>query len=137
MSRFNVGNIPSEVLWVWAVQRYAVGLDTMKKMTDIIARHPKYFPWEHLYDSIPAGVHEAFQRECYPERFKPFAEVIPPGDGLIYQISSPREDTLTEAKMCEIIEALDERDRMYDESRKRRSRIWNKHYSKYGLKERL
>jgi hypothetical protein len=136
-------DIPSEVLWVWNVQLSTpfVGLETMNKINEIIDKNPEYFKWEHKYKSIPEEVHEAFNKECYPERFEPIQFEEFKGESLLSQISKSIErKPITYQGMVDSLQMYcDNKNkelRKEQERIAREKKIWNKHYSKFGLEYR-
>lgn len=142
--QFTPEDIPSEVWWVFSIlmSGHPVGMKTCNEIHAIIEKYPEHFPWEHLYKSIPESVHDAFSRECYPERYRPFEEVfadVNSQKGLMQQI---RDTPLfkTPSTQQELIQMFDNYEkRLRDDhnkkiaEQKRIKSIWDKHYKKYGL----
>jgi len=140
----DLDKIPEEVWRVWAIEQagHPVGAKTYAEIQKIIDKYPEYFPWEHKYKSIPQEVHDAFTRECYPERFKPYEWTEFKGMSLIEQIQQELTAIvpLTKESFTKIFTDMIEQD-----NRKRKEKfeeeirvkkIWNKHYSKYKLEYR-
>jgi hypothetical protein len=139
----NFKDIPNEVWNVWVIQarRQPIGSEMMDKVNDIIERNPKYFAWEHKYKAIPDEVHDAFQRECYPEKFKPieFDNINVETGGIDWAIKNMPNDFKPLTKLPTKKEVLTFW-QMLDDDKKERlkrqeeiKRIWNKHYGKYKL----
>ncbi len=144
-------DVPADVLKVWTIyhNNIAVGVKTLELINDIIDKNPKYFEWEHKYKNIPNKVHEAFSKECYPNKWIDFNEwqLATKGEvnckkGIMEHIrDNPTEvTTLTKESLDTIIKDLFEarvieRDKEKAEH-KRVKAIWNKHYKKYNLKYR-
>lgn len=56
--------------------------EELEKVQATIDKYPEYFPWEHKWTSIPKEVHEAYNREAYPERYEPWGALVTSGEGL-------------------------------------------------------
>lgn len=146
---FRLDDMPKEVYWAKfigitfiggeCVQQ--VGIDQHNKIREIQKKYPEWFPWETKYDSIPQEVHEAYKREAYPYLY----EAIDVG------AFDKKNDWPTEAYVCDpdsfTFESMmksisDMHKRQNEEDRKRKQqkakdrKLWNKHYSKYGLEYR-
>lgn len=137
-----MSDIPDEVWWVTVMQMQPyIGMSAYEKMTEIMARYPEYFPWETKYNSIPNDVHEAFRNECWPDAFKGWDIPIVCDKGFFAQIKEqgpvytgelPKGETffsLYEKHIANL--KKQERDEIIEN--KRLKKIWDKHYSKYGL----
>lgn len=88
-------DIPSEVLWVFALQYSCtpVGTSVFEECERIIAKYPEFFPWETKYNSIPQEVHDAYRIENnggVDFRIMPMFEegVINNGQGIESQIQN-------------------------------------------------
>lgn len=135
-------NIPSEVMWV-ATIKYSgirVSIETYNKMNDIIDKYPQYFQWEHKYNSIPSEVHEAFDRECYPQRYEPIV-FDSNSEGILAQMNKQQPINMGEGfNLLELFEKYQEnlnKEREAEIAKEKRVKaIWKKHYSKYKLKYR-
>lgn len=136
--------VPRYVVWVWFLELHHpfVGSKTYHKIDCIQRAFPSYFPWETKYRKIPKEVHEAFSRECYPERYKWETEEksedgIKSGKGILAMIQESTminpPEPLTEKMLMNFISDMNkiQKDRM--KRKKEIGRIWNKHYSKYGI----
>lgn len=132
--------IPSDVLRVWSLQMsvypgpICFGLDLYNEIQKIIDDNPKYFPWEHLYKSIPNEVHNAFENECYG---KIVNDEVPLGEGLLNNVQSyslMKEFTLKDLE--DVFGILDKMDEDKQKENRRIKRIWKKNYGKYKLKYR-
>jgi len=67
-------DIPKEVMYVWVAQSHnngMMGSEMYNECKRIIKLYPKYFQWEHKYESLPKEVHEAYLEERYPQRHEP------------------------------------------------------------------
>lgn len=108
-----------------------VSIETSKKFEEIIDRYPEYFKWEHTYKSIPKEVHEAFNKEAYPERYKPF-EIKTPNDftelqkGAVY-----KQMTLKDWE--DFVNHIGEKQDKENEYKKNIIKIWDKHYNKFDI----
>lgn len=133
--------IPDEVYFVWMIQlrNQGVGSEMLKKVNDIIERNPKYFEWEHKYNSIPKEVHEAFQRECYPNKFKTEWDSEGSCEGVYNKVIKNKpnyvglDTMITKDRLMELWRKHEERE---NEKQKRDAeirKIWHKHYGKYKL----
>lgn len=133
-------DIPNEVLWVLTLPR-CVGSDTYRRVEEIIAKYPEYFPWETKYNSIPKEVHQAYIKEKYPDRDEPIV-CTNDGEGLYSKIKSEpfiyREYTPKEIGECfkqlDIITANARNAAIVQ--RKKDKKLWDKHYKKYNLEYR-
>jgi len=143
MKNYSIENIPPEVWNVKWIQHLGepVGQQTYAKIQEVIAKYPQYFPWEHKYALIPQEVHEAFQNECYPDRFNytlPDQSNVPEA-GFESQIKAQSipytypSDKSFQQLFQEMIDAEEKRRRDEAKELKRCQTIWNKHYQKYGL----
>jgi hypothetical protein len=135
-------DIPHDVLWVWMINgaKQPIGKQAYDKATKIIDDYPEYFPWEHKYSKIPQEVHDAFERECFPERFKPI-EYKHNSQGLNEIMNQPITQTkLTQQDLIDFFYKMEEleqkRRKEMEEKEKRAKEIWDKHYKKYGLEYR-
>lgn len=127
---------PSDVLEVWVLQslNQPVGLSTYERMKATIKKYPEYFPWETLYNSIPDEVHNAYRKEVDPtwgepidwEKYRNVKESPP-------IVLKPYEGGDIAKMFDELFEAENKRRDEELAERKRRMKIWKKHYSKYGL----
>ena len=143
-------DVPAEVWEVWAIEQGSkaiggVGLETWNYCNEIIKKYPDWFPWEHKYDQIPQPVHDAYNAEAHPPisfDLKPgyredFVGMLPMILAGVDHSGKLAEPTLT---MKEMFKSIFENQRK-EEDRKRaeyleRKKIWDKHYSKYGLEYR-
>jgi hypothetical protein len=134
--------IPEDVWFVWIASQQPMGLEMYEKCQKIINENPKYFPWEHKYNSIPKEVHEAYLDEKYPNRHEPFIGGGSVGRGILELINEqPVSFADTEEKsLVEIFESVinfqetarKQREKQYQKDKA----LWDKHYKKYGLKYR-
>lgn len=127
-------DIPTEVLWVHLLPPM-VGSDTYNEAERIIAKYPKYFPWETKYNSIPSEVHLAYRREKYPGFDKP---IVCSGEGLLSKIDNEvfmyKEYTNEEIiKWFEDLRKIDESEKIKKQKDKE---LWDKYYGKYNLEYR-
>ena len=131
-------DLPDDVLWVMVIRHTQpyVGKDMMNKMLDIIDKYPQYFQWEHKYKAIPDEVHDAFKKECYPEMYNPDRFTPRKGNGLYSEIKKYEIKPVTMEDMEQLFLEIDKKEQERHEKEKRIKRIWNKHYSKYGLEYR-
>jgi hypothetical protein len=141
--RFTLEDIPNEVLWVLSIKwsKQPAGMTIYNKIQEVVDKYPQYFEWEHQYKAIPQNVHDAFLKECYPERFEPIKwdESINKGEGLMAQISK-QEPVKFPSTQKELVEILNNFEKGMNESEQRRidyekkvRKIWDKHYRKFGL----
>ena len=135
-----IEGIPEEV---WKVQvivttRQYVGGKTMDEIKRVIKKYPEYFPWETTYNSIPQEVHDAYQKEAFPERFKPIEFGENDGKGIQKAIEEslqkPVKMAMTFQDLAEFVESMNKHKRERAEREKEIERIWNKHYKKYKLR---
>jgi hypothetical protein len=138
-------DIPQDVLFVWGIQgaRQSVGLSTYNEVSDIIKKYPEWFKWETAYDKIPQYVHDAYRGEAYSYEMVPikrnegFVGMIPT---LLAEPEIVDRNTGDRASIFEMFAKLFEND-LKERERKEaerieRKRVWDKHYSKYGLEYR-
>lgn len=128
-------DIPNEVLWVLTLPR-CVGSDTYRRVEEIIAKYPEYFPWETKYNSIPKEVHQAYIKEKYPDRDKP----ISCGEGLIAEMRKSEvkyyNDYLGKSfqELWDDLLNMEQQIRVKEAERyKKDKKLWDKHYKKYKL----
>lgn len=141
--KINLDNTPNDVIWVWLIQSSSqpVGSSTILEINKIIKEYPEYFPWEHKYNSIPNEVHEAFMRECYPEKYKPitFDEFDGINNGLMAQLPKVEYayNALTSKDIKEFFDNMEKQNKEKIEAQKNETQrvkeIWDKYYSNYKL----
>lgn len=126
-ANYKLEDVPHDVMWVWAfraTQRFC-GEETMKRIDDIIDLNPKYFEWEHQHKAIPKEVHEAYDKEAFPNKFKDweemFSQPISQGQGLmsVIQLQMLSNDFDLIKTMKEHYNALGEAQRKKIEETKR------------------
>lgn len=131
--------IPNDVAWVMAI-RYVgyCGLDTCKKIQDIIDRNPLWFPWEHRYKHIPQEVHEAYFKEKHPNWGVP----LELGKG-IYELMNQKPKKIKKQKKQSVSEMMEDLFKHQEKDRKRRikernkaKKLWDKYYKQYNLEYR-
>lgn len=153
--KFTFENMPAEVYWAMFL-RFGppIGVKTYDKYKEVVAKYPKWFPWETKYDSIPKHIHDAYSIEMgFKEQnyYVPGGvnashylddKYIPVGNGLEDQIMAATYVTTDEIKEASLEYLKDffndlENNQKKREAEERRSReIWNKYYSKYRLEYR-
>lgn len=130
---YNYKDTPEEVLWVWCLPK-TVGSDTYEKAERIVKKYPKYFPWEHKYESIPKEVHEAYWNEKYPDRNKPIECT---GIGLKEQLKKSNSyKPITKEyfiKWCKDFTNIYQEELL---NKKKDKDLWDKYYKKYNLEYR-
>lgn len=136
-------NAPKDVQRVWAIQMHGqpVGTSMFTKIKKIIEDNPTYFKWEHAYSAIPKEVHDAFMKECYPERWEYLNNNDPiacDGGGIRSIIEPRNSDYSTSTKSLKaLFEGMIECANKMEEKRFKRKKeveaIWNKYYKVYGL----
>lgn len=119
-----------------------VGIDTYNKIQDIIDRNPKYFEWEHKYKAIPKEVHDAYLVESHGN----ITDILlnsSDGIGLIEYVNHSISIDYNRDYNKTFMESIKEMDKLVankkmaeDKTRMKRIKIWDKHYSKYGLEYR-
>lgn len=152
--------LPEDVKWVQymeAIARYhgqldypfGIGMKTYDKILAIKRKYPQHFPWQTLYDSIPESVHLAYREERdkdVPKRV-PYTEREPdpdavPGEGLWAQLErksvayKPGNLSMEEFRK-NLYAYYDNQEKQKEERRQQDladKELWDKHYSKYGLK---
>ena len=121
--QFTLEDIPHEVLLVWSIKwsKQPVGMTTYNKIQEVVDKYPQHFEWEHRYKAIPQNVHDAFLKECYPERFEPIKrdESINNGEGLMAQISK-QELVKFSSTQKEWVDMLKDLEKAMNESEQRR-----------------
>lgn len=143
--------IPRDVMKVWAIQhsKCPIGIDMYQMCKEVIEKHPKFFPWETLYNSIPESVHTAYAKEKYGD----FEEILkippnPKGGGFTQMIEESmksaeenlikRQEEMKGKTLADLIKEVYEiqaAQREKEDKRKKEDKaLWDKHYKKYGLK---
>ncbi len=144
-------DMPEEVKEAMLIgMREYVSLEQLTRFKDIALRNPKYFPWEEKYYSLPQSVHAAYRFEVNggkdPWDMTSFKGVSDGGSfkGLIPTImEQPKIEVEVEQKPVDLLEMFNDAIKIMEDKRKREKEdflkskaIWDKHYSKYGLKYR-
>lgn len=138
--------IPFEVFHVKSIlwTKQPVGMDMYNHCQEVINKYPEHFPWEHKYKKVPQEVHDAYQKEAYPEKEElESIGIINCGEGLWsaiqkgqeqYEINKEKNKDKTLEQLFQEWEDADNK-RINEErlERKRIKTIWDKHYRKYGL----
>lgn len=138
-----IDDVPHDVWEVLAINVVGqpVGMETWNRCNETIKRYPEYFPWEHAYDKIPKEVHEAYDREAHPERYRPWNFESTHGfSGVIPSLSTAELEPEPQRTILEMFGLLvkparENEDRKRAENKKSKA-LWDKHYSKYGLEYR-
>lgn len=142
MENKSIKDFPEEV---WRVQiimatRQYVGGETMDQLERVIKKYPEYFPWETTYNSIPQEVHDAYQKEAFPEKFKPIEFIENNKKGVQKAIEEclqkPANLALTFQDLEDFIQSMNKLEREKAERQRELERIWNKYYKKYKLRYR-
>lgn len=135
----HLNDVPSEVQWACIILNtsHGVGLETYERLEQIVAKYPEYFPWEDKYNSIPKEVHQAYIKEKYPDMDKPIV-CTNSGEGIMSAINKDvfvyKQKTAEEImQWFKDLAAMVKEDNDKEEKEKQ---LWDKHYSKYGLKYR-
>lgn len=138
-------DIPQDVLFVWGIEyaRQPVGITMWNEIKAIKNKYPEWFTWDAAYDKIPQWIHDAYRREAYSFEMKPIKQnegcvgIIPT---LLAEPEIVDRATGKTMSIVEMFAKLFENDRKERERREveriERKRIWDKHYSKYGLEYR-
>jgi len=129
-------NIPKEVVEAMGIRMSRfVGKALMDRYQDIVARYPKWFPWETKYRSVPQEVHDAYWKEKYPP-----LDFSKPGKGLWEQINKKPKKTKKTQSLTEMLEELskiEEKRRKKEIARKKKDKkLWDKYYKPYKLEYR-
>jgi hypothetical protein len=138
----NLENLPYEVIEVIAYQmaKRPVGLETYNKIKETIDKYPQYFPWEHLYNSIPSEVHARYNAEelsLYYSFYPPSGGGMKQGEGIVAYASRLNEENKNkptqslEECIKDMFQASVKRKKQYEKEKKK---LWDKHYKKYNLK---
>lgn len=141
MKKQELKDIPTEVLWAFQIQLCGqpVGQKIYEEVKSVIDKYPQYFQWEHKYKSIPQEVHDAFLKERYPELEEPIDFSKSSMQGIMANLGSqePIRTLLSKNEFEEIFKniykKLEEKEKEKNEELKRVKKIWDKHYSKFGL----
>lgn len=153
---FTQKNIPKDVqeyLAIVSATSGFVGSDMYKRCQEIIMNNPKFFPWEHKYESIPQEVHQSYRKEkgdISNERWLAYNNQLQDDSfqGIIpFLNSKPNVVKVDLSKNAidnfSLIDAMDEIFQMQEKERLREieqdkidKELWDKHYKKYGLEYR-
>jgi hypothetical protein len=122
-------DIPAIIQYLWAasMSKMPVGSSTLDEAME---KHPEYFPEEVEYcrkmSMVPKQVHDAHMTELMALHDWWFSE-LPESKGLWYYCQHPEEYT-------DHWKASEELHSRYNKEEMER-RIWNKHYTLWGLKK--
>ncbi len=137
---FKIEDVPDEVMRCWQYQSLPfVGSWMAGEINRIVEKYPEWFKWEHKYAAIPEEVHEAFQKELYPEVKMPEFNDENAGKGILERMKDNPPTTTTSITVTglkEMFSRLDNAAKERQEKEKRRYELWQKHYKKYGLEYR-
>jgi len=133
-----VSDIPDEVWHVKAIQfsKQPVGLATLNRVKEVIAKYPEYFTWEHKYESLPKEVHEAFEKEAYPKKLEWIPKEVNCNEGFLAQIEKRvtyNPQSFTAKDLTDFMENIKNEVNLKWEHERKITAIWDKHYKKYGL----
>lgn len=131
-----------EVCLIYAASGGIVGSKTFERVQEIIDKHPKWFPWEHKYKSIPEEVHKAYRKEQLGFDISDLGawKDKEPSRGLLQMIEESArlveftiEDKPVQTLLDETWEEVKKVSLMKIENDKKEKALWDKHYKKYNL----
>lgn len=137
-----IEDIPNDVMWVsfMKMSQTAVGIETYRKVQDIIEKYPEWFPQEHIYNSIPEAVKILFEKEkseLHNTFFPRVAMDIIPGEGMMGYMDRVNEINMSlpvktvQESLNYIFEEHPKKEKAYREAL---LKLHNKHYKKYKYK---
>lgn len=137
--------IPNEVWWAHSILylKQPVGTTVYNEVDRIVRQYPEHFPWETTYNNISEEVHKAYKLEAFGKdidylKMPMFDEGTNRGweDEIKQQEESVKKviyKEMTEKDFTDFMDMLTKREEDGRKEELRIMKIWNKHYSKYGL----